>query len=83
MLEPAVEIAVISERRAESRRVHESVTAASLLRIREVLMSAKRAGRGVGSAPERDAKTEEMSPSLRARSRSWGAIPVAVARFRR
>jgi hypothetical protein len=44
-----------------------------------VLMSANRGGSAAGGAPEREAKTEEMSPSFRARSRG---CPATVARER-
>lgn len=46
-------------------------------------MAAKRAGRGVASVPEREAKTEEISPSARApRSRVVCCVAVVSARRR-
>lgn len=71
--EPAEAMKSISERRFVRRRDQEASMAGSLFRIREVLMSANREGSGVASAPERDANTEDISPSFLARSRGCGA----------
>lgn len=68
----------ISERKVVRRRDHEASIAGSLFRIRDVLMSAYREGRGAASDPERDANTEEISPSFRARSRGCGATVSSV-----
>lgn len=84
MDEPVVAMVFISVRREERRRDQEARMAGVWGRRRDVLMDAKRAGSGVGSAPESDAKTEEMSPSFRG-PRSLGvedAACVAVARVR-
>ncbi len=58
-----------SVRRVERRRDQEAWIWGSWELMRAVLMAAKRGGRGVASAPEREAKTEDISPSFRARSR--------------
>lgn len=81
--EPIEAIVSTSERRVERRRDQEAWISGSWLRINDVLMSANREGRGFGSAPERDAKTDEISPSFRDRSRVWGCAAVARERARR
>lgn len=79
MSEPAVAISLISERREERRRDQEATMAGAWGRRRDCFMDAKRAGKGVASVPERDAKTEDISPSFRG-PRSRGAdVCVCVA----
>lgn len=85
MSEPMVEICSISERRAERRRVQEAAMAGGWGRRRDCFIEAKRAGSGVPSVPEREAKTEEMSPSFRGpRTRScvWVCVAVMMVRER-
>ena len=80
--EPAVEMSSISERREARRRDQEAMSAASWPWIREDLSSAKRVGRGTASPPEREAKTEEMSPSFFGAYLLCVAVAVAVAKVR-
>jgi hypothetical protein len=63
MAEPVLEMWFISERREERRRHQEEMRADSWGWIREDFRVAKRGGRGVAWGFEREAKTEEMSPS--------------------
>ena len=79
MSEPTPVICSISARREERSRLQEAAMAASLPAIRAVLMAANRSGRGAAAAPEREANTEEISPSFRERLRSRDADPGAVA----
>jgi hypothetical protein len=51
--------------------------------MREDFMSAKREGRGTASPPEREAKTEEMSPSAREARETCGCVAVARVQWRR
>lgn len=78
MGEPTLWMCSTSERRVERRRDQDAVIAGSLCAIRCCLMNAKREGRGVASSGEREAKTEEISPSFRGpRSRGvcvWAAV---------
>jgi len=46
-------------------------------------MSAKRGGNGTASLPEREAKTEEISPSARGAREIWVCVAVARVRWRR
>lgn len=77
--EPCVEICSISDRRVERSRCHEAVISFSRPWTRDVLMSAKRSGRGVRAAPKREAKTDEMSPSFLA-ARDAAAAAATVLR---
>ncbi len=62
--EPTLDTCSISKWREESRRNQEDVRTSSCDRSREVFSSAKRGGSGTAEELEREAKTEEMSPSF-------------------
>jgi hypothetical protein len=82
---PVDAIVSISERREERRRVQEARISGAWGRRSWDFMCAKRAGRG-SVVPEREAKTEEMSPSFRGpeffKGWDWGWDWAAVARVR-
>jgi hypothetical protein len=64
MAEPVVEMCWISERREARSCDQEEMRADSWIWIREDFRVAKRGGRGMASEVDREAKTEEMSPSF-------------------
>ena len=82
MSEPVVAISLISERREERRRDQEATMAGAWGSRRDCFMDAKRAGKGVASVPEREAKTEEISPSFRGPRPREADVCVAVAMVR-
>jgi len=70
-------------RREDRRRDQDAVISGSWPWIREDFMSAKREGNGTASLPEREAKTEEISPSARGAREIWVCAAVARVRWRR
>lgn len=82
MSDPADDMWSISVRREERRRDQDAVISGSWRWMREDLMSANRVGNGTASLPEREAKTEEISPSARRAREIWGCVAVARVRWR-
>ena len=71
----------ISVLRALRRRLQLARRAGSWLAIKEALREAKRGGRGSAGAPERETKTEEMSPSCFADAAATAAVFRLVGRW--
>lgn len=62
--EPVVAILSISLRSVDRSRVQDAVIADSLPAMRSCLTLANRSGRGAASPPDREANTDDMSPSF-------------------